>query len=107
MDLYSRRIVGWSMSHRMSRRLVVDALKTAIAARRPEGLLIHLSDRGAQYPSADFRSELDKYGIQCSMSSSGSCYDNAVVEGFFGVLKREGVSRVRYRTRDEAMGRSL
>jgi len=102
MDLYSRRIVGWSMSQRMSRRLVVDALKMAIAARRPEGPLIHHSDRGAQYTSDDFRSELDKYGIECSMSSSGNCYDNAVIESFFGVLKRERVNRVRYRTRDEA-----
>jgi len=102
MDLYSRRIVGWSMSQRMSRRLVVDALKMAIAARRPEGPLIHHSDRGAQYTSDDFRTELDRHGIECSMSSTGNCYDNAVVESFFGVLKRERVNRVRYRTRDEA-----
>jgi len=102
MDLYSRRIVGWSMSHRMSRRLVVDALEMAVAARRPEGPLIHHSDRGAQYTSDDFRAELARHGIECSMSSSGNCYDNAVVESFFGVLKRERVNRVRYRTREEA-----
>ena len=102
MDLYSRRIVGWSMSRWMSRHLVVDALRMALAARRPEGPLIHHSDRGGQYTSDDFRDELAKHGIACSMSGSANCYDNAVVESFFGLLKRERVSRVRYRTRDEA-----
>jgi putative transposase len=102
MDLYSRRIVGWSMNRWMSRGLVVDALKMAIHARRPDAGLIHHSDRGGQYTSDDFRSELAKHGIACSMSSSGNCYDNAVVESFFGVLKRERVNRVRYRTREEA-----
>ena len=102
MDLYSRRIVGWSMSRWMSRRLVVDALQMAVAARRPDGSLIHHSDRGAQYNSDDFREELAKCGIKCSMSSTGNCYDNAVVESFFGLLKRERVNRVRYRTREEA-----
>ncbi len=102
MDLYSRRIVGWSMRDRMSRRLVVDASKMAVDARRPEGGLIHHSDRGGQYTSDDFRDELAKHGIECSMSGSGNCYDNAVVESFFGILKRERVNRVRYRTRAEA-----
>ena len=102
MDLYSRRIVGWSMSRWMSRRLVVDALRMALAARRPEGPLIHHSDRGGQYTSDDFRDELAKHGIACSMSGSANCYDNAVVESFFGLLKRERVNRLRYRTRDEA-----
>jgi putative transposase len=102
MDLYSRRIVGWSMNRWMSRGLVVNALKMAIDARQPEPGLIHHSDRGAQYTSDDFRSELAKHGIACSMSSTGNCYDNAVVESFFGVLKRERVNRVRYRNREEA-----
>ena len=102
MDLYSRRIVGWSMSRWMSRRLVVDALRMALAARRPEGPLIHHSDRGGQYTSDDFRNELARHGIACSMSASANCYDNAVVESFFGLLKRERANRVRYRTRDEA-----
>ena len=74
----------------------------AIDARQPEGALIHHSDRGAQYTSDDFRDALAKQGIECSMSSSGNRYDNAVVESFFGLLKRERVNRVRYRTRDEA-----
>jgi transposase InsO family protein len=102
MDLYSRRIVGWSMSRWMSRRIVLAALRMAIDARRPEGTLIHHSDRGGQYTSDDFRDELAKHGIECSMSGTGNCYDNAVVESFFGSLKRERVNRVRYRTRDEA-----
>lgn len=102
MDLYSRRIVGWSMNRWMSRHLVIDALRMAIDARQPTGELIHHSDRGAQYTSDDFREELEKHGIQCSMSGRGNCYDNAVVESFFGLLKRERVNRVRYRTRDEA-----
>ena len=102
MDLYSRRIVGWSMNRWSSRHLVVDALRMAVEARRPAGPLIHHSDRGGQYSSDDFRNELARHGIDCSMSSTGNCYDNAVVESFFGVLKRERVIRVRYRNRDEA-----
>jgi transposase InsO family protein len=102
IDLFSRRIVGWSMSRRSGRRLVVDALTMAVEARRPEGPLIHHSDRGGQYSSDDFRNALARHGIDCSMSSTGNCYDNAVVESFFGVLKRERVIRVRYRNPDEA-----
>jgi putative transposase len=102
MDLYSRRIVGWSMNRWMSRQLVIDALNMAIDQRVPDGVLIHHSDRGSQYTSDDFRGELDKHGIQCSMSARGNCYDNAVVESFFGLLKRERVNRTRYLTRDEA-----
>lgn len=102
MDLFSRRIVGWSMSQRMGRHLAVGALRMAIEARRPDGPLIHHSDRGAQYTSDDFREELARHGIECSMSAAANCYDNAVVESFFGVLKRECVNRVRYRTREEA-----
>ena len=102
MDLYSRRIVGWSMSRWMSRRIGLAALRMAINARQPEGALIHHSDRGGQYTSDDFRNELAKHGIECSMSSSGNCYDNAAVESFFGLLKRERVDRVRHKTRDQA-----
>jgi len=102
MDLYSRRIIGWSMSRWISRHLVIDALNMAIAQRLPDGKLIHHSDRGSQYTSDDFRDELKKHGIQCSMSARGNCYDNAVVESFFGLLKRERVNRTRYLTRDDA-----
>jgi putative transposase len=102
MDLYSRRIVGWSMDHWISRHLVLDALKMAVDQRRPGGGLIHHSDRGSQYTSDDFREALERHGITCSMSSRANCYDNAAVESFFGVMKRERVNRVRYRNRDEA-----
>ena len=102
MDLYSRRIVGWSMNRWMTRHLVIDALMMAIAMRRPTGKLIHHSDRGAQYTSDDFRNVLSEYGMECSMSGNGNCYDNAVAESFFGLLKRERVNRTKYRTRDEA-----
>ena len=102
MDLYSRRIVGWSMDRWNSRHLAINALNMAIEQRQPEGVLLHHSDRGAQYTSDDFRDELAKYGIECSMSARGNCYDNAVVESFFGLLKRERVNRTRYLTREEA-----
>jgi putative transposase len=102
MDLYSRRIVGWSMSRWISRHLAIDALTMAIDQRLPDGTLIHHSDRGSQYTSDDFRDELEKHGIRCSMSARGNCYDNAVVESFFGLLKRERVNRTHYLTRDEA-----
>ncbi len=102
MDLYSRRIVGWSMSRWLSRHLALDALSMALGFREPSDELIHHSDRGAQYTSDDYRNELVKNGIKCSMSARGNCYDNAVVESFFGVLKRERVNRTRYRTRDQA-----
>ncbi len=102
MDLYSRRIVGWSMSRWMTKRIVIDALRMAVDARQPDNNLIHHSDRGGQYTSDDIRNELAKHGIECSMSSTGNCFDNAVAESFFGLLKRERVNRVRYRARDEA-----
>ena len=102
LDLYSRRVVGWSMSRWMSRRIVVDALRMAVNARQPQGNLIHHSDRGGQYTSDDLRNELARHGIEASMSSTGNCYDNAVAESFFVLLKRERVNRVRYRTREEA-----
>lgn len=94
------QIVGWSMSHWIN--LVIDALTMAIESRQPEALRIDHSDRGAQDASDDFRDELEKDGIRRNMSARGNCYDNAVVESFFRLLKREWVNRARYRTRDEA-----
>lgn len=102
IDLYSRKVVGCSMSQYMTRRMVVDALRMAIDARDPGNNLIHHSDRGGQFTSDDFRDELVKYNIECSMSSTGTCYDNAVAESFFGLMKRERVNRTRYRTCEEA-----
>jgi putative transposase len=88
-DLFSRKIVGWSMDATMTSRLVVDALHLALGRRRPEaGLLAH-SDRGSQYASAHYQHLLGKHGIVCSMSGVAQCWDNAPVESFFASLKRE------------------
>ena len=88
-DLFSRRIVGWSMADGMESRLVVDALEMAVARRRPgAGLMAH-SDRGSQYASDHYQRVLASAGIACSMSGVGQCWDNAPVESFFGTLKRE------------------
>lgn len=102
MDLYSRRIVGWSLSRRINRHLALDALRMALAYRHPDGDLIHHSDRGAQYLSDDYQGVLKHYGIRCSMSASGNCFDNAAVESFFSLLKRERVYRRAYQSRAEA-----
>ncbi len=80
----------------MSQRLVVDALHMAIDARQPSKDLIHHPDRGGQYTSDSFRNELEKYNIECSMSRTSNCWDNAVAESFFGLLKRERVNRTKY-----------
>lgn len=101
MDLFSRRIVGWSMQPRMKTDLVADALKMALARRRPDAGLLHHSDRGSQFTSADYQKLLAAHGIQVSMSRTGNCYDNAVMESFFATLKTECVDR-RYATRQEA-----
>lgn len=102
MDLCSRRIVGWSMSSRMKANLVCDALRMAIWQRRPQAGLIHHSDRGSQYASKAFRRLLKTHSIVGSMSRKGDCWDNAVVESFFGSLKQELVHWKHYQTRYEA-----
>lgn len=101
-DLFSRRIVGWSMDGTMTSRLVVDALEMAIRQRVPgDGLVAH-SDRGSQYASDHYRRLLDRHGIACSMSRVAQCWDNAPVESLFASLKRELIHDERYATRDEA-----
>lgn len=101
-DLFSRRIVGWSMDQTMTSRLVVDALDMAVQARRPEvGLLTH-SDRGSQYASAHYQEKLARHGVTCSMSGVAQCWDNAPVESFFASLKRELVHDEKYATRAAA-----
>jgi transposase InsO family protein len=89
IDLCSRRIVGWSMADHMKATLCIDALQMAILHRRPREGLLHHSDRGVQYACDDYRQQLDEHGIQCSMSRIGNCYDNAVMESFWGTLKQE------------------
>ena len=102
IDLCSRKVVGWSMSSRMKAQLVCDAMKMAIWRRRPEAGLIHHSDRGSQYASNAFRRLLKAHGFKGSMSRKGDCWDNAVVESFFGSLKQERVQWCHYQTRHEA-----
>ncbi len=102
IDLYSRKVVGWSMSSQMTAQLVCDALTMAIWLRRPTAGLIHHSDRGSQYASKAFRKLLKAHGFKGSMSRKGDCWDNAVVESFFGSLKQERVHWRHYQTRYEA-----
>jgi transposase InsO family protein len=103
IDLYSRKVVGWSMGRRLNSALVCDALTMALWRRRPpKGQLIHHSDRGVQYASRAFRKLLGAHGIEGSMSRKGDCWDNAVVESFFGSLKSERIHWRSYQTREEA-----
>ena len=91
MDLFSRRIVGWSMSKHIDSQLVQSAMKMAILQRNPERGLIHHSDRGVQYAAGDFQDLLDENKMVCSMSRKGNCWDNACVESFFASLKNEWI----------------
>jgi transposase InsO family protein len=101
-DLYSRRVVGWSMADHLQSRLVVDALELAVQRRLPdEGLLAH-SDRGSQYASEHYQLLLAKHGITCSMSRRADCWDNAPMESFFASLKKELVHGADFATRAEA-----
>ena len=101
LDLYSRRIVGWSMQPTMAAQLVIDALLMAIYRRGHPLAVLHHSDQGSQYTSEDFQRFLESHGIICSMSRRGNCWDNAVIESFFSTLKTERLSNKTYRTRDE------
>jgi putative transposase len=89
VDLFSRYVVGWAISHIIDRHLALAALKMANEQRRPEAGLLHHTDRGSQYASDDYQLALGAEGFICSMSRTGDCYDNAVVESFFGTLKAE------------------
>lgn len=102
IDLFSRAVVGWSMSERMTRSLVIDAFILAVKRRNPAPGLIHHSDRGSQYASDDFQKVLTKYGAICSMSRKGNCWDNAPAESFFASLKRGLVFHNQYQTRAQA-----
>jgi putative transposase len=102
LDLFSRRIVGWSMSREMTAPLVTDALVMAIWRRGCPQELLHHSDQGSQYTSESFQRLLREHGITCSMSRSGDVWDNSAMESFFSSLKIERCHRKVYRTRDEA-----
>jgi len=102
IDLFSRRVVGWSMSASMTAQLVTDALIMAIWRRGKPDALLHHSDQGSQYASEQFQRLLADHGVTCSMSRAGNVWDNAAMESFFSSLKIERTARKTYRTRDEA-----
>ncbi len=102
IDLFSRRVVGWSMSTTMTAQLVTDALVMAIWRRGKPDALLHHSDRGSQYTSEQFQRLMSDHGVVCSMSRSGNVWDNAAMESFFSSLKTERIARKVYRTRDQA-----
>lgn len=102
LDLFSRRVVGWSLSERMTTGLATDALEMALSRRRPLAGLVHHTDRGCQYASREYRRRLAAAGIVCSMSRKGDCWDNAVAESFFATLKGELVDDGNWTTREEA-----
>jgi putative transposase len=102
VDLFSRRVVGWSMQSSMTAQLVLDALMMALWRRGKPTELLHHSDQGSQYTSEDFQRLLSAEGITCSMSRRGDCWDNSAVESFFASLKKERVHRTTYATRDTA-----
>jgi putative transposase len=102
LDLYSRRVVGWSASEQMAAELVTDALLMALWRRGKPQQLLHHSDQGSQYASEQFQSLLADQGVTCSMSRSGDVWDNSAMESFFSSLKTERVHRRVYQTRDQA-----
>jgi transposase InsO family protein len=102
LDACSRRIVGWALTNHMRKSLVSDALIMALGRRKPGNNLLHHSDRGSQYASYDYQALLQAAGITVSMSRKGNCWDNAVMERFFGSLKSERTDGKKYITREQA-----
>nr|WP_232508253.1 IS3 family transposase [Macrococcus sp. IME1552] len=103
MDLFSRRIIGWAMSSRMTKELVISALERAYMTQEPRDGLIHHSDRGSQYSSVEYQKKLREKEITTSMSRKGNCYDNACIESFHSIIKKELIHHCDYKTRNEAM----
>jgi putative transposase len=102
IDLYSRRIIGWSMQSRMQMNLVLSALLMAVWRRKPKSKVIIHSDQGSQFTSFEWQAFLKQNNLEASMSRRGNCYDNAVAESFFHLLKSERIRRKTYATRKEA-----
>ena len=102
LDLFSRRVVGWSMQPTMTSQLVADALLMAVWRRGPSATLLHHSDQGSQYTSESFQRLLTELGVTCSMSRAGNVWDNSVMESFFSTLKTERCSRHQYHSRSMA-----
>lgn len=102
IDLFSRRVVGWSMDKTMDKHLVIQALLMAVYQRRPKHSVLVHSDQGSQYGSADYLSFMKEHNLKPSMSRRGNCHDNAVAESFFATLKKRVTRKKIYSTRDEA-----
>jgi len=102
LDLYSHRVIGWAMGHRLTVDLAERALTMALTNRTPTAGLLHHSDRGSQYAATSYQQLLAAHGITASMSRKGNCWDNACIESFFGTLKRELVYHRHYATREDA-----
>lgn len=102
LDLFSRKVVGWALASHMRESLILDALNMAVALRQPQGNILIHSDRGVQYRGNEYQEALRSYGINCSMSRKGNCWDNAVMESFFSRLKVELVYAENFKTVDEA-----
>lgn len=102
LDLGSRRVVGWAMRDTLEREIALEALRSALRDRRPASGLLHHTDRGSQYASQDYQELLRAYGLECSMSRRGDCYDNAVAESFFATLEHELLTESDFHSRAEA-----
>jgi putative transposase len=102
LDLFSRKVVGWSMHTRITKELVLDALLMAVWCRKPKSKVLVHSDQGSQYTSHDWQSFLKQHQLEGSMSRRGNCHDNAVAESFFQLVKRERIKRQVYSTRKDA-----
>lgn len=102
MDLFSRKIIGWSMGNRIDKELTQDALKMAFANRNPDCAVLHHSDQGAEYTNKDYQGLLNQNQMNISMSRKANCYDNAVVESFFKTIKAELARKQKFKTQDEA-----
>jgi transposase InsO family protein len=102
LDAYSRKLVGLSMSERMTQQLVIDALDMAVGRQHPERGVVAHSDRGSQYASTAYQQRLWRYGMLCSMSRKGNCWDNAPTESYFHTLKTEHVFHETFATREQA-----
>ncbi|AUN65300.1 IS3 family transposase (plasmid) [Klebsiella pneumoniae] len=102
VDLFSRKIIGWSMQSRMTKDIVLNALLMAVWRRNPQKQVLVHSDQGSQYTSHEWQSFLKSHGLEGSMSRRGNCHDNAVAESFFQLLKRERIKKKLYGTREEA-----
>lgn len=102
LDLFSRKVIGWSMQSMMTKQLVLDALLMAVWRRKPVAKVMVHSDQGSQYSSYEWQSFLEEHGLEGSMSRRGNCHDNAVAESFFQLLKRERIKKRIYSTREDA-----